>query len=307
MKAVVVDGPGPPEAMHVGVVPVPHPAHGHVVIAVDYAGVGIWDAQQRSGAYGHIEEGTILGVDGSGFIASVGSGVTGFEAGDRVYAYRYGSRHGFYAEFVSVAAEHVSLVPPHLEQQVAGAIPCIALTAQSGLEVLNLSRGDDLFVFGASGGVGSMAVWLGNQRGAVVTGTARRHLQQYVREIGAKHAIDPRDDDVGRTLKRVSPDGFDAALVTANPPDLGEFLAHLKPEAPFAYPNGVEPEPRYPDHRGIGFDGESSEAAFKRLNKAIGTHPIPIRVEEFLLDDVVRAHHRIEERHVVGKIVLRVV
>jgi NADPH2:quinone reductase len=306
MKAVVIDRPGPPESMRVEVVPVPHPTRNHVVIALDYASVGIWDAEQRAGAYGKVEPGTIPGVDGSGHIAAVGSDVTDFKAGDRVYACRYGARLGFYAQFVSIPAEHVALVPEHLDQQVAGAIPCVALTAQSGLEALKISRGQELFVFGASGGVGSMAVWLGNQDGATITGTARHDVQPYVRELGAKHAIDPRDEDIARALKRASADGFDAALITANSPDLGEFLSHLRRGGPFAYPNGVEPAPQHPEHRGIAFDGEMSAAAFRRFNKTIGSHAIPIRIEEYLLEDVVRAHHRIEERHVVGKIVLRI-
>jgi len=49
-----------------------------------------------------------------------------------------------------------------------------------------------------------------------------------------------------------------------------------------------------------------SRAAIERLNAAIGSRTIPLRVQEFPLTDVAEAHHRIEQGHVVGKIVLRI-
>ncbi|HMD01420.1 MAG TPA: alcohol dehydrogenase catalytic domain-containing protein, partial [Candidatus Baltobacteraceae bacterium] len=96
MKAAVLDAAGPPEAMQLRDVPVPHVTHDHVLIALEYAGVGIWDAQQRSGKWGAVKPGTIPGVDGTGTIAAVGSDVTGLRVGDRVYSYSYGQPKGFY-------------------------------------------------------------------------------------------------------------------------------------------------------------------------------------------------------------------
>ena len=59
-------------------------------------------------------------------------------------------------------------------------------------------------------------------------------------------------------------------------------------------------------HAALTFDGEMSHAAIERLNAAIGSRRIPLRVQEFPLTDVAAAHHRIEQGHVVGKIVLRI-
>jgi len=75
MKAAVVDAAGPPKAIHMKDVPVPSLAHNHVIIALEYAGVGGSDAAQRAGQDGPVKPGTILGSDGSGRIAAVGSGV----------------------------------------------------------------------------------------------------------------------------------------------------------------------------------------------------------------------------------------
>ena len=307
MKAAVVEAAGPPKAIHIKDVPVPRVSRGHVIIALEYAGLGIWDAAQRSGAWGSVKPGTILGADGSGTIAAAAPDVTNFKPGDRVYSYSYGNPGGgFHAEYVSVPADRVGHVPPHLDMKIAGAMPCVALTAQAGLEVLKVKTGQMLVVFGASGGVGSLAVWLANALGATVVGSARPDAQDYVRSLGAAHAVDPNSSERNAILKRFAPEGFDAAIVSANGDALAVFLSHLKTGAPFAYPNGVEPKPHVSGHSALTFDGEMSRAAIDRLNSAIGSRTIPLRVQELPLKDVVEAHQRIEQGHVIGKIVLRI-
>jgi NADPH2:quinone reductase len=308
MKAAVVDRAGPPQNVHIEEVPVPRLKRGHVIIAVDYASVGGWDASERSGDWGEVQPGTILGADGSGHVAAVDSDVRHIRPGDRVYSFSYHNPDGgFHAEYVSVRGDLVEHVPEHLDQKTAGAIPCVALTAQTGLRALKTKAGETLLVYGASGGVGSLAVWLGaNAFGATVVGTARPDAHEYVRRLGAAHAIDrhsaTREDDI----KRAAPSGFDVALVTAAGEDLAAFLRHLHSDAPFAYPNGVEPEPRSEGHHALAFDGEMSHEALLQLNSAIGSRTIPLRIEGFALDDVVSAHRRIDQGHVVGKIVLQV-
>jgi NADPH:quinone reductase len=307
MKAAVVDAPGPANVLHIKDVSLPSLPKNHVIIALEYAGVGIWDAEQRAGSFGKIKPGTILGADGSGTIAAVGNGVTGFSVGDRVYSYSYGnSGGGFYAEYVSVPADRVGLVPTQIKMAVAGGMPCVALTAQTGLEVLKVKKGQTLLVFGASGGVGSLGVWLGNEKGATVVGTARPDAQDYVRSLGATRAIDANSAEHEGVIKRVVQAGFDVCLVTTSGDKLPDFLKHLKDKAPLAYPNGVEPAPTLHGHPVLACDGEMSRGAIDRLNAAIGSKTIPLRTQVFALKEVVEAHRRIEQGHVVGKIVLSI-
>ena len=307
MKAAVVDGPGPAKVLQLKDVPLPSLPRNHVIIALEYAGVGIWDAEQRAGSFGKIKSGTILGADGSGTVAAVGSDVSGFNVGDRVYSYSYGnSGGGFYGEYISVPAERVGLVPTQMKMEIAGGMPCVALTAQTGLEVLKVKKGQTLLVFGASGGVGSLGVWLGNEKGATVIGTARPDAQDYVRSLGAAHAIDANSSEHEAVIKRVAQAGFDVCLVTTSGDKLPDFLKHLKDKAPLAYPNGVEPKPSLHGHPALACDGEMSRAAIDRLNAAIGSKTIPLRTQVFPLSAVVEAHKRIEQGHVVGKIVLSI-
>src|SRR6202167_1202729 len=110
MKAAVVDTVGPPKTIHIKNVPVPRLARNHVIIALEYAGLGVWDAAQREGSWGPGKPGTILGADGSGTIAAVAADVSQFKVGDRVSSYIYGNPSGgFHAEYVSVPAERVAL------------------------------------------------------------------------------------------------------------------------------------------------------------------------------------------------------
>jgi NADPH:quinone reductase-like Zn-dependent oxidoreductase len=249
-----------------------------------------------------------LGADGSGTVAAVGGGVTGLRVGERVYSFSYGNPlGGFHAEYVSVPAERAARVPEQLDQKVAGAMPCVALTAHAGLRVLKTKRGELLLVFGASGGVGSLAVWLAaNAMGATVVGTGRPETHEYLRTLGAAHAIDPRSPRRDAVIKELAPNGFDAVLATANGDDLPAFLSHLRSDAPIAYPNGVEPEIHIDGHPSLPFDGGMSREDFERLNEAIGTRSMPLRVEAFPLDRAVDAHRRIEQGRVEGKIVLRI-
>ncbi len=292
MKAAVLDKAGPPEAFQLRSVPVPPLARGHVVLALDYASVGVWDVKQRTGEWGAVKPGTILGADGSGIVVAVAPDVTRLRVGERVYSYSYES--GFYAEYISVAADRVERVPDQLRQQVAGAMPCVALTAHSGVQALKMTRGQTLLVFGATGGVGSFAVWLAARESQVrVIGTARAGGYDYLRALGGEPAAD-------------SSEGFDAILATANGKTLPSFVSRAKARAAVAYPNGVEPEPKFDGHPSVPFDGKMTRGAFESLNKAIGDRTIPLRVEEFPFDDIVDAHRRIDQGHVEGKIVLRI-
>jgi NADPH:quinone reductase-like Zn-dependent oxidoreductase len=292
MKAAVLDRAGPPEAFQLRSVPVPQLAPGQVVVALDYASVGIWDAKQRTGEWGAVKPGTILGSDGSGTVVAIAPDVTRLRLGDRVYSYSYES--GFYAEFISVAADRVARVPEHVSQQIAGAMPCVALTAHAGLHALAMKRGQTLLVFGATGGVGSFAVWLAAHENQLrVLGTARQDAQGYLRALGGEPAVDASA-------------GFDAVLATANAAALAPYFARAKANAPVAYPNGVGPEPAFDGHPAVPFDGPMSAAAFDALNAAIGARTIPLQVEELPFDQIVEAHRRIDRGHVQGKIVLRI-
>src|SRR5258705_1906306 len=144
MKAAAVDRFGPPSAMTLHEVPVPRPGPQEVLIEIDTAGIGSWDASVRDGSWrkpGRPRFPLVPGIDGAGIVVARGARVRRIQLGDRVYAYEFGNRQGgFYAEFASAKAEHVGRVPKGLDLRDAGAGATTGLTALQGVDALRLRR-----------------------------------------------------------------------------------------------------------------------------------------------------------------------
>jgi hypothetical protein len=112
----------------------------------------------------------VLGSDGAGTVAAIGDGVKGFKPGDRAYAFSFlNPKGGFYAEYAAVKADDVSHMPDKLTTLQAGAMPVDAMTALRGLDdTLVLKPAESVMIFGASGGIGHLAVQLAKRIGARV-------------------------------------------------------------------------------------------------------------------------------------------
>src|SRR5687767_6622744 len=97
MRAAAIDRFGPPSTLTLHQLPVPEPGPGEVLIAIDTAGVGVWDASIRDGSWrkpGRARFPLVPGVDGAGVIAATGARVRRLRVGDTVYAYEFGNRQG---------------------------------------------------------------------------------------------------------------------------------------------------------------------------------------------------------------------
>ena len=137
MFAAAIDRFGGPEVMTPHALPVPAVDAGEVLIAVDTAGVGRWDADVREGYFAarkpHFP--MVLGFDGAGVVAAVGSRVRRLRVGDEVYSYNWQNpKGGFYAEYVAVPADKAAPIPKRLDLRHAGAIPITGLTALQGID-----------------------------------------------------------------------------------------------------------------------------------------------------------------------------
>lgn len=314
MRTAALDGFGGTERFSLATLPLPTVGPRDVLIRVEIAGVGSWDATEREGqfdgAFGMPSTFPyVLGWDGAGTVAAVGDQVDRFEMGDRVYAASMPlPRGGFYAEYAVVEAEYVSRIPAGLPIEQAGVMPWDALTALSGLDTLDLKPGHTLMVFGASGGIGHMAVQFARQIGArvlaVASGDDGVALSQ---RLGAEVAIDGRRDDVVAAARDFAPAGVDAALVTVGGAAVDRALSALREGAGVACPHGVSPEPRVAGGRQLHiYNGDRERAATDRLNQRIGTGPFAVHIARvFALEDVVEAHRALES-HYLGKLAMRV-
>src|SRR5437870_5369430 len=250
MRAAAINRYGPPSVLKVRDLPMPKVGAQEVLIAIEIAGVGIWDAKTRSGKWaegGDDEFPRILGVDGAGTVAAAGRRVRHVRPGDRVYAYSYDNpKGGFYAEYVAVAASKVARIPRGFDLQMAGAIPTIALTALQGVDdTLGIKDGENVIIHGASGNVGMLALQFAKLRGARVLATASgRDGIAFARRLGADEAIDGKRDDIAAAARAFAPDGIDAVLGFTGGKELTRCLDTLRKRGRAAYPNGIEPEPR---------------------------------------------------------------
>jgi len=315
MRALALDKFGGPEALKIQNVSIPQIDAQEVLIRVEAAGVGAWDPFEREGRFVEITGikptfPYVIGTDGAGTIAAVGKDVNRFKEGDRVYAAALANpKGGFYAQYAAVKADNVSLIPGHLTIEQAAVLPTDGFTALVGLEkVLGLKSGESLMVFGASGGIGHLALQLAKRLGARVFAIASGDDGvQLAKKLGADKAVDGRSDNVLNAAREFAPNGIDAALVTAGGERTDRVLSAIRKGGRIAYPHGVMPEPTAPNGVEIeAYDGEGGRALIDRLNALINSGPFEVHVDRtFRLEDAGKAHKALTEHH-LGKIALRI-
>jgi NADPH:quinone reductase-like Zn-dependent oxidoreductase len=284
-----------------------------VLIAIDTAGVGSWDASIRDGSWrkpGRTRFPLVPGVDGSGVVVATGARVRRFHIGDRVYAYEFGNRQGgFYAEFAAAHAAHVSRVPKELDLRDAGAAATTGLTALQGIDALKLRPRQTVLIFGAAGAVGTMAVQFAVQRGAHVIATASgAAAARLVRKLGAHRVIDARRASSVEQLRTFAPCGLDGVFALAGGEDLERCVDFLRPKGCVVHPNGIDPVPKErPTFRIRAFDAVASPREFAKLHRHLGKQGIRVPIAaSYPLGKAAQAHRRLDREHTLGRMVLRV-
>jgi NADPH:quinone reductase-like Zn-dependent oxidoreductase len=191
----------------------------------------------------------------------------------------------------------------------AGPLAIDGITALRGLrDSLALRDGETLLVFGASGGVGHLAVQLANRMGARVLAVASgSDGVSRVEELDVPEVVDGHGDGLSEALRRMAPHGLDAALVTASGESLGDALAVLRRGARLAWPNGVRPRPDPPAGvEGTSYDGRPDPDILRELNRLIESGPFRVLVHRtFALGEAAAAHRHLAE-HFIGKLGIRV-
>jgi NADPH:quinone reductase len=242
-------------------------------------------------------------------VAAVGPRVRRFKTGDRVYAAALANpKGGFYAEYAAVKIDNVALIPGKLTTEQAGAMVVDAVTALQGLDnALQLKPGESVMIFGASGGIGHLAVQLAKRMGirvlAVASGKDGVALAQ---RLGADAVVDGHKDDVVAAARQFAPEGLDAALLTAGGEAADRALTALRKGGRVAYPNGVEPVPKPSSSVTVkSYDGIPDRPAIEKLNDLIDSGPFEVHIARtFTLDHAAEAHQALDG-HFLGKLALR--
>lgn len=298
-RAAVVRTPDGPDSIEIIDVALTRPGPGQVRVKVAAATVNPVDLGVAGGVFhdlGLVDQPnwTGLGWDFAGTVEAVGPGVdlavgtwvAGVVAGfDRDY--------GTYAEQLVVSAADVAVVPDELDLIAASTVPLNGLAAAQILDLLGdaPAGGDRLLITGAAGAVGGYLVVLARERGWKVTGLAREHDEEFVRDLGAGFTADAEP-------------GWDAVA------DAGAMqqaaLALVRDGGQFV---GVQPSTELPAERGITVSAVVAHPDGTRLADLLAraaSGQLPARVHAVLpLDQVADAHRALAKGGVRGRYVLR--
>jgi NADPH:quinone reductase-like Zn-dependent oxidoreductase len=309
MKAVRIHSYGPVNNLTYEVAPKPTVGEGEILIRNVATSVNPFDCAVRAGYltnWYNYPFPLTLGLDISGIVEELGSGVNHFVPGDKVWARADPALNGAYAEFISVQASEIAAAPKSLDPVVAAALPHVGLTAWRALiDAANLMKGQTVLIHAAAGGVGSFAVQLAKTRGANVIGTASTKNLDLLMRLGVDEAVDyttTRFEDVAHNvdivMDNVGGDTQDRSWATLK---LGGILVSIvqSPSEEAAQKHGVRQQfvGGYPP----------AGAILTEISALIDSGQIePIIASIHPLNEVSKVHEAVEARHTRGKQVIQI-
>ena len=318
MKAIRVKAFGEPEVLQLATVPDPNPGPGQVLVQVSHAGVNPVETYIRSGKYARLPELPYTpGSDGAGIVFRVGSGVTGFQTGQRIWL--SGSLTGTYADMALCDASQVHPLPAHTTFAQGAALGTPYATAYRALFQRGAGKaGETVLIHGGTGGVGIAAVQLARSRGLRVLATGGT---QPGREMLQKLGAEPFDhSDAGyadSVLSATGGKGVDLIVEMLANVNLGRDLTLLNRGGRVAVVGSrgpVEINPRdammrEADVRGVMLTVATPTEFFEiwaALGAGLSDKTLdPLVGEEIPLAEAPRAHAAVMAPGHRGKVVLR--
>lgn len=216
MKAVWYEELGPArEVLKSGEMESPDPGPGEVRVKLHASGVNPADVKRRGlGTYGMEHPHIIPNSDGAGVIDALGDGVSGLEAGQRVWLFngqRQGRAFGTAAEYITLASWLVAPLPDDLsfDEGACLGIPC--MTGHHNVFSDGPVNGKTVLVTGGAGAVGHYAVQWATRGGATVIATVSSDAKAaHAIAGGAHHTINYRDPDAAdQILELTDGDGVE--------------------------------------------------------------------------------------------------
>lgn len=331
MKAVLMHESGVSGVLRFSEVDHPRAPSGRLVLVrLHAAGVNPIDTKLRSrGTYYPEKMPAILGCDGAGVVEAVGEEVSRFKAGDRVYFFfgGIGGEQGCYAEYNLVPEDYLVVIPDSLDFNHAAAAPLVVITAWEALyDRARIQVGQHVLIQAGAGGVGHVAIQLAKEAGCkVITTVSDADKEELVRKLGADEVIRYRDEDVAGACHRwTDGKGVDVVLDTVGSSDAyiqavealrpyGQLVTLLQPDAldwkkarlkNLTVSMELMLSPPY-----FGWE-EARLHQTRILENAVALMVqgcLQIIVSDILpLEQAARAHERIEQGGMQGKLVLSV-
>jgi NADPH:quinone reductase-like Zn-dependent oxidoreductase len=269
MRAFVLTGFDGPSATALAEVADPVTGDDSVLVAVQAAGVGAWDAQTSRGAFagagGLTTFPQVLGWDFAGTVTRVGTGVTDWQPGDPVLGFspQPWAGAGAFAEAIAVPASALARRPDGLAVEAAAALPVSILTADLAVRaavpdaVLAAGAGTpaaaapSVLILGAVGGVGRLATQLAVAAGAVVIASVAADQAAMATALGATLVVDRSGSVADQVLSRHGQ--VDAVIDLVGPAARAGIGAAIKDGGRFVstVPYGDTPDERAIDSTSI--------------------------------------------------------
>jgi NADPH:quinone reductase-like Zn-dependent oxidoreductase len=233
MKALVQEGSGSADVLHLRDIPKPELTEGTVLLRMRAASVNALDWHSAHGGrlmeiaakVMRSKDEPVLGVDVAGTVEAVGPGVTRFKPGDDVF----GGAPASFAEFVRAREDRILLKPRDLPFEQAASVNVAGRTALQGLrDHAQIKPGQRVLIHGAGGGVGTFAVQIAKALGAHVTAVTGPKNVDVIKSLGADEVIDYTKEDFTRR-----PDRYDAVFDIAATRSISALRRVLVPNGMF--------------------------------------------------------------------------
>jgi len=230
MKALVQEGSGSADVLHLREIAVPAVTDDRVLVKVHAASVNAADYHIVHGVpivhvigklLGQRRPNPIRGGYVAGVVKAVGGNVANLRPGDEVF----GIGTSTWAEYATGTERSLLPKPARLSFVEAGAIGVAALTALQGLrDHGHVQRGRRVLIYGAGGGVGTFAVQIAKALGAHVTAVTSTRNMDLVRPLGAERLVDYTNEDIA-----AGDDRYDVVFDVAATRSLGDLRRLLAP------------------------------------------------------------------------------
>ncbi len=324
MLAIDYDEPGGPEVLKLIETVMPSINEDEVLIKVKSAGVNRPDIIQRQGNYpappGHSK---LLGLEVSGIIENIGNKVRKFSVGDKVGALVNG---GGYAEFCKANETSVFHIPKNISFNEAACIPECFFTAWSNLIMRgNLKKKQKILIHGGTSGVGIAAIQIAKLFDSyILTTVGNEEKVSFCKKIGVDKAINYKESDFFEEIKNSKINGVDLILDFIGGDYINKNINLLNNDGTLVnigFQNGSKAEINLMKImlkrltvtgstlriRDNYFKGKVLNDLTKFIFPEIEKGKIKIYIDSiYKLDDVIKAHKRLNEGKHIGKIVLNI-
>ncbi|MCW4006716.1 MAG: NAD(P)-dependent alcohol dehydrogenase [Candidatus Bathyarchaeota archaeon] len=241
MKAVEWTRYGAPDVLKLAEVEKPVPKAGEVLVKVHATSVTAGECEMRSfkvrglfwlplrlwlGIFKPRKK--LLGQEFAGEIEAVGTSITQFKPGQRVFG-TTGINFGAYAQYLCVPEKAgdgvVATMPKNLSFEQAAPVPVAGLEALHFLRTANIQQGQQILIVGSGGSIGTYALQLAKHYGATVTAVDSTQKLDMLRELGADLVVDYTKEDYLQTGKT-----YDAILDVVGKASFSRAINTLKPK-----------------------------------------------------------------------------